>query len=159
MLLPNGDLRPHWQTFGSFLNQCSEDDFSSRSASIQRLLHDHGVTYNIYDDAQGSSRPWSLDALPFIVAQEEFQQIQRGLDQRGRLLNAILLDLYGPQKLLRDGLIPPALIHANPGFLRPVVGINPAGGRFVFTSIERNLLKALIQQKEMGQPLHHTWPS
>lgn len=133
MLLPNGELRPHWKTFGSFLNQCSEDDFSSRSASIQRLLHDHGVTYNIYDDAQGSSRPWSLDTLPFIVAQEEFQQIQRGLDQRGRLLNAILLDLYGPQKLLRDGLIPPALIHANPGFLRPVVGINPTGGRFVFT--------------------------
>jgi uncharacterized circularly permuted ATP-grasp superfamily protein len=58
MLLPNGELRPHWKTFGSFLNQCSEDDFSSRSASIQRLLHDHGVTYNIYDDAQGSSRPW-----------------------------------------------------------------------------------------------------
>ncbi len=132
MLLPNGELRPHWKTFGSFLNQCTEDDFSSRSASIQRLLHDHGVTYNIYDDAQSSSRPWSLDTLPFIVAQEEFQQIQRGLDQRGRLLNAILLDLYGPQKLLRDGLIPPALIHANPGFLRTVVGINPAGGRFVF---------------------------
>lgn len=133
MLLPSGELRPHWKTFGSFLNQCGKDDFSVRADSIQRLLRDHGVTYNIYDDAIATSRPWALDTLPFIVAQEEFQQIQRGLDQRGRLLNAILLDLYGPQKLLRDGLLPPSLVQANPGYLRPVQGINPPGGRFVFT--------------------------
>jgi uncharacterized circularly permuted ATP-grasp superfamily protein/uncharacterized alpha-E superfamily protein len=133
MLLPNGELRPHWKTFGSFLNQCTKSDFSVRADSIQRLLRDHGVTYNIHDDALGTSRPWSLDTLPFILALEEFQQVQRGLDQRGRLLNTILLDLYGPQKLLRDGLLPPSLVYANPGYLRPVRGINPPGGRFVFT--------------------------
>ncbi|MEQ1750353.1 MAG: circularly permuted type 2 ATP-grasp protein, partial [Prosthecobacter sp.] len=133
MLLPNGELRAHWKTFGSFLNQCTKSDFSVRADSIQRLLRDHGVTYNIYDDALGTSRPWSLDTLPFILALEEFQQVQRGLDQRGRLLNAILSDLYGPQKLLRDGLLPPSLVYANPGYLRPVRGIIPAGGRFVFT--------------------------
>lgn len=133
MLTEKGELRPHWKTFGSFLNQCGKSDFNARAESIQRLLRDHGVTYNIYDDALGTSRPWSLDTLPFIVAQDEFLQIQRGLDQRGRLLNAILLDLYGPQKLICDGLIPASLVHANPGYLRPVVGINPPGGRFVFT--------------------------
>lgn len=133
MLMPSGELRPHWKTFGSFLNQCTKQDFNTRADSIQRLLRDHGVTYNIYDDALGTSRPWSLDTLPFIVAQDEFLQVQRGLDQRGRLLNAILMDLYGPQKLIRDGLIPASLVHANPGYLRPVLGINPPGGRFVFT--------------------------
>lgn len=133
MVQPNGDIRPHWRTFANFLGQCTAADFATRAESIQRLLRDHGVTYNIYDDALGTSRPWALDLLPCIIAQDDFLQIQAGLDQRARLLNAILLDIYGPQKLVRDGLMPPGLIHANPGFLRPVVGVNPPGGQFIFT--------------------------
>lgn len=133
MVLPSGELRPHWKTFGSFLGQCSEADFKQRAETVQRLLADHGATYNIYDDALGTSRPWMLDILPFIVAEQDWRSVQEGLDQRGRLLNAILLDLYGPQKLLRDGLLPPGIIQANPGFLRPVMGVNPPGGRFIFS--------------------------
>ena len=133
MVLPSGELRPHWKTFGSFLAQCSDADLKQRNDSIQRLLADHGATYNIYDDALGTSRPWMLDLLPFIVAEQDWRRVQEGLDQRGRLLNAILLDLYGPQKLLRNGLLPPGIVQANPGFLRPVMGINPPGGKFIFS--------------------------
>jgi uncharacterized circularly permuted ATP-grasp superfamily protein len=133
MMDANGVLRPHWKTFGGFLNQCATEDFKARSEDVQRLLRDHGVTYNVYEDASGTSRPWSLDILPFIVSQDDFKAVQAGLDQRGRLLNAILQDVYGPQRLLRDGLLPPGLVYANPGYLRPVLGVNPPGGRFVFT--------------------------
>ena len=137
MMLPSGELRQHWQIFGSFLNHCAAGDFTLRAESIQRLLRDHGVTYNVYDDALGTSRPWALDALPFIVAQQEFGHVQRGLDQRGRLLDAALRDLYGPQRLLRDGVLPPGLIYANPGYLRSVLGIDPPGGRFIFLTTSR----------------------
>ncbi|MBL9114066.1 MAG: circularly permuted type 2 ATP-grasp protein [Verrucomicrobiaceae bacterium] len=131
MMLPSGDLRPHWRTFGSFLSQCSAPDLQSRLDSIQNLLRDHGVIYNVYDDALGTSRPWSLDLIPFIVAAEEARQVAEGIDQRARLLDLILHDLYGPQTLVKEGWIPPALIGANPSFLRPVVGVAPADGRFV----------------------------
>jgi uncharacterized circularly permuted ATP-grasp superfamily protein/uncharacterized alpha-E superfamily protein len=133
MVDANGILRSHWKTFGAFLDQCTADDFKARSDDVQRLLRDHGVTYNVYEDASGTSRPWSLDILPFIVSQDDFKTVQAGLDQRGRLLNAILQDIYGPQRLLRDGLLPPGLVYANPGYLRPVLGVNPPGGRFIFT--------------------------
>ena len=131
MVTAQGELRPHWKVFGGFLQQCSRNDFATRVDSIQRLLHDHGVTYNIHEDSSGASRPWALDVLPFIVSAEDWRHVQEGLDQRVRLLNAILQDLYGPQKLMRDGLIPPRLIHANSGFLRPVMGVNPPGGKFI----------------------------
>lgn len=129
MLDEQGQFRPHWKTFGSFLANCGQQDFTSRTEAVQRLLHDHGVTYNIYDDALGTSRPWVLDLLPFIVGAADFQQASEGLDQRARLMNAILADIYGPQHLLREGWLPPALVHANPGFLRPVVGVLPAVGK------------------------------
>jgi len=133
MVQANGELRPHWKIFGSYLGQCTPADFQQRKETIQRLLVDHGATYNIYDDAQGHSRPWMLDQVPFIVAEQDWRRVQEGLDQRGRLLNAILLDLYGPQNLLKKGKLPPGIVSANPGFLRPVVGVNPPGGRFIFS--------------------------
>jgi uncharacterized circularly permuted ATP-grasp superfamily protein len=41
-------------------------------------------------------------------------------------------DIYGPQELLREGLIPPAAIAGHRGFLRPCLGIEPPSGRFLF---------------------------
>ena len=131
MMLPDGSVRPHWSAFAGFLEQCGADDLRSRAESVQRLLYDHGVTYNVFDDALGTSRPWALDLLPFLVAHDDFQAVSAGLTQRARLLEAVLQDLYGPQRLLRENLLPPRLLHANPGFLRPICGINPPGGRFL----------------------------
>ncbi len=131
MMLPSGELRPHWRVFGSFLAQSSPRDLQSRLDTVQRLLRDHGVTYNVYDDALGTSRPWELDLIPFIVAADEARHVSAGLDQRARLLDAILADIYGPQQLVKEGWIPAALIAANPSFLRPVTGIAPPGGRLL----------------------------
>ena len=36
--------------------------------------------------------------------------------------------MYGEQQLLRDGVIPPALVFRHPGFFRACHGIQPAGG-------------------------------
>ena len=131
MMLPSGGLRPHWRVFGSFLAQCGAKDIQPRLDVVQRLLRDHGVTYNIYDDALGTSRPWELDLIPLIISADEARRVADGLDQRSRLLEAILADIYGPQQLIKEGWIPAALLGANPSFLRPVVGVSPPGGRFL----------------------------
>ncbi len=131
MMFPDGSVRPHWAAFGRFLEQCSPSDLRSRADTVQQLLYDHGVTYNVFEDALGTSRPWALDLLPFLVSSADFQTLTAGLDQRARLLEAVLQDLYGPQRLLRNNLLPAQLVYANLGFLRPICGINPPGGRFL----------------------------
>ena len=45
--------------------------------------------------------------------------IEAAIIQRATLFNLILADLYGPQRLLREGLFPPELVFPNPAFLRP----------------------------------------
>ncbi|MCB1210549.1 MAG: circularly permuted type 2 ATP-grasp protein, partial [Verrucomicrobiales bacterium] len=131
MMMPSGELRPPWRVFGDLLAQCSPSDIQSRHKTAQQLLHDHGVTYNIFDDAVGTSRPWALDLIPHIVASSEAEQVAQGIDQRSRLLDTILRDLYGPQRIIKEGWLPSALLHANPGFLRPLAGLVPPGGRFL----------------------------
>jgi hypothetical protein len=78
MMLPSGELRPPWRVFGDLLAQCNAQDIQARHKTAQHLLHDHGVTYNIFDDAIGTSRPWSLDLIPHIVAATEAEQVAQG---------------------------------------------------------------------------------
>ena len=61
----------------------------------------------------------------------EWEPIARGLRQRARLLNALAADLYGPQRLVEEGLIPPALVHGHPGFLRACHGVAAPGGVYL----------------------------
>src|SRR5439155_26046040 len=42
-------------------------------------------------------------------------------------LNKILVDVYGEQRLLREGLLPPALVYGHAGFMRPCHGAKPPG--------------------------------
>ena len=62
------------------------------------------------------TRPWQLDALPFMVDPDEWRYLERGLQQRARLLNEIVADLYGEQRLLSQFGLPPALVHAKPHY-------------------------------------------
>ncbi len=90
-----------------------------------------GVTYNIYGDPKGTDRPWEVDLLPFLIAQEEWQFLRQAVQQRARLLNRVLGDLYGPGRLLAEGLIPPAIIYGHHNYLWPCRGIQPPGGTYL----------------------------
>ena len=64
----------------------------------------------MYGDPQGVERPWSLSPLPVLLPASEWQEVEAGLAQRGRLLNTLLHDLYGAQRILGEGLLPPELV-------------------------------------------------
>ncbi len=103
-------------------------DMRQRLSAAERQIRDSGVTYNVYADPQGLDRPWHLDVLPFIIAPEEWREIEAGIIQRAQLFNQVLSDIYGSQSLLKHGLLPPALIFGQSGFLRPARGMNLPGG-------------------------------
>ncbi|WP_416260629.1 circularly permuted type 2 ATP-grasp protein [Gibbsiella quercinecans] len=119
----DGHFRPHWQRFADELHAYPDEQLQSRLNHVARQIFENGVTYNVYADPQGVKRPWELDLLPQIIAHDEWQQIESGIMQRAELMNRILADVYGGQTLLRDGLLPPALVHGHAGFLRPAHGI------------------------------------
>ncbi len=113
-----GTFRPHWDTFIKQFDTLGEQELNRRWEQARRLIHENGVTYNVYGNPQGMNRTWDLDALPLLISAEEWKHLERGLVQRATLINEILADLYGEQKLLHKGLLPPELIFAHPGFLR-----------------------------------------
>lgn len=124
-------FRPHWQRFAAELAAYPDEQLQSRLNHVARQIFENGVTYNVYADPQGVKRPWELDLLPQIIPHDEWQQIESGIAQRAELMNRILADVYGEQTLLRDGLLPPALVHGHAGFLRPAHGIRCPGNVYL----------------------------
>jgi len=130
----SGALRPAWQRFfaaAPALHDESATAFARLRKAISQQIRADGVTHNAHagDGARPSAaRPWSLEALPLIVEPADWALIERGVVQRARLLSAMLADLYGTQNLLRDALLPPALVFRHSGYLRPLHGVSPVAG-------------------------------
>lgn len=102
-------------------------EFDRRWQSAQQMIRNSAITYNVYGDARGTERLWPLDPLPLILPEDEWVVLERAITQRATLLNTILSDCYGPQKLLRQHQLPPELVYANPNFLRACHGIPVPG--------------------------------
>ncbi|NPC55667.1 circularly permuted type 2 ATP-grasp protein [Caenimonas soli] len=117
-----------WAQFFENLGHEGFSDLHRRTVNLQRQVRDNGITYNVYADANGPQRPWSLDLFPLIITPQSWQQIEAGVLQRVKLLDRIMADVYGPQQLLAKNLLPPALVQGHPGYLRPMHGVKPAGG-------------------------------
>lgn len=124
-------LAPAWQEFVSHLGTDGFNDLNRRNANLQRLIRDNGVSYNVYADADGPQRPWALDLFPMLMQPEDWAGIEAGVKQRAGLLERIMADVYGPQSLPRQGLLPTALVQGHPGYLRAMHGVQPAGGHFL----------------------------
>lgn len=131
LVASDGSVRPLWR---NFLREYSAMDTRQRRQAQEtavRMLKDDGVTYLADKDSRQTDRPWQLDLFPLLISQEEWQQLETGLIQRARLLNHILNDLYGPQQLLKNGSLPPAVVFGNPQFLQPCHGIPVPGGTYL----------------------------
>ena len=113
-----GEPRPHWQRVVEALENLGPRELAHSWQQARRMIHENGVTYNVYGDPQGMERPWELDPVPRVIGPPEWAWLEAALAQRARLLNALLADVYGPQHLLVEGLLPPELVFAHPGFLR-----------------------------------------
>lgn len=126
-----GVLRPHWDRYIASLSSLGSKELAHRWQIARQRIRENGVSYNVYGDPLGTDRPWSLDAIPLLIPPAEWSHLEAGLIQRARLLNTILADLYGPQKLLLNGDLPSALVFGNPAFWRACYGVAVPGSTYL----------------------------
>ncbi|HND51001.1 MAG TPA: circularly permuted type 2 ATP-grasp protein, partial [Pirellulaceae bacterium] len=125
LLGPDGAPRASWERFAQGLQELGPQALGQRAEQARRLLRENGVSYNVLGAPQGPDRPWELDPIPLVVPSADWRKLADGVAQRARLLNELLADLYGPQRLLAEGVLPPAMVFGHPGFLLPCHGLAP----------------------------------
>ena len=124
-----GRPRAHWQALFHSLDAMGAAHLRQRQERARRLRYEDGATFNPFDDSHSQGTPWALDLMPLPIAQDIWAAIEAGLVQRAGLLEMILTDVYGSQQMVQQGRLPAEIMFANPRFLRPCHGIEPAGGR------------------------------
>lgn len=117
MVDDSGDLRSGWKTLATRALALTSDDLQRVGGEITRFLADDGVSYMRGDSGV---EPWQLDPMPLVVDAASWARLDVGLAQRAELLNAVLVDLYGPQSLLRERIVPSAVVYGHSGFVRPM---------------------------------------
>jgi len=127
----DGNLRPHWAGFLRGLGPDPSATLRAAADACARAVLEQDVSMNVYAGERSEPKPWPLDVVPQLVGPADWEQLAGGLRQRARLYNTLLSDLYGPQKFLRNGILPPQLAMANPHFLRPCAGLGNQRGVFL----------------------------
>lgn len=123
------NLRPAWQKLASELSNISSGDMEHRWKQIRRMIHQHGIAYSAYGDPETRNQHLQLDPLPQLMTTDEWSLIESALEQRAELLNLMLADLYGPRKLLTDGVLPPDILFNHPHYHFPFHDLPTPGGK------------------------------
>ncbi|MEX2321086.1 MAG: circularly permuted type 2 ATP-grasp protein, partial [Saccharospirillum sp.] len=117
LVTPEGQFRARWQPLVEELDELGLDGLQQRTLEAQNLLHENGVTFNVYEDDVRKMRSWQLDPIPYVISPQSWTMLEQGLKQRARLLECLVTDLYGERRVIRDGILPPELVYTHPGWL------------------------------------------
>jgi uncharacterized circularly permuted ATP-grasp superfamily protein/uncharacterized alpha-E superfamily protein len=111
-----GHAKPHWRSLLSTMFALGHETLAQRAHLMDQAFAEEGITAILPGERAVN---WRCDPIPLLMSAVEFAALESGLAQRAQLMELILADLYGPQTLLSEQLVPPDLVYGNPSFLRP----------------------------------------
>jgi len=118
-----GRARQHYRTALSILQGFSEREIERRERLQKLSLLNQGITFTVYGEKDGIERIFPFDFVPRIIPAPEWKRIEAGLVQRITALGLLLLDVYGEQKCLKDGVLPAALVYSRKEYKRELLGV------------------------------------
>ena len=129
----DGAVRRPYETFDGWLGQEDAARLRAKQREAEDLFRLTGITFNVYGRSEAEERLIPFDIIPRIIAGQEWQCLERGIEQRVRAINAFLHDIYHRQEILRAGRVPHEMIANNEAFLPQMIGVMPPGG--IYTHI------------------------
>ena len=97
----NNIVRPNYKLFLERLEKMSQKKLKNLQHSTDRAQLSLGMTFNVYNDNQGVERILHLDIIPRIIANKEWEHLEKGLQQRIKALNLFIQDIYNDKKVLK----------------------------------------------------------
>jgi uncharacterized circularly permuted ATP-grasp superfamily protein len=119
----NNSIRPEYRNFVSAIEGLPNSELARKDELARKLFMSQGVTFTVYSSGEGIEKIFPFDIIPRIIQHQEWLHIEAGIKQRLKALNLFLKDIYHEQFILKDGLIPAALIYSCPQFLREMINV------------------------------------
>jgi uncharacterized circularly permuted ATP-grasp superfamily protein len=123
MLAAAGQPRPAYRRLYEHLQQLGPRELARRHDLAIQMFRNHGITFAVYPDAQGTEKVFPFDIIPRVISAQTWRRLEAGLKQRLAALNLFLDDVYGRKLILRQRAIPPETVLTSPQYLREVEGL------------------------------------
>jgi uncharacterized circularly permuted ATP-grasp superfamily protein len=111
----DGQPRPHYAALLEELGDPSE-----LAAEVKRRLSARGVRFG-----SAPNGVFALDPVPRILTEPEWSELQAGIVQRLRALEALLADVYGDGRVFEAGLLTREDVEASPHYEPAMHGVTP----------------------------------
>jgi uncharacterized circularly permuted ATP-grasp superfamily protein len=122
--------RPGFESLAHWIRETSKTELRRRQDQAEAAFRQLGITFNVYGEEEEAERIIPFDIIPRVFTHEEWESLSEGLEQRVTALNLFLEDVYGPRRILKDGVVPSDLVLGNPGFTPVVNGMRPPHGLY-----------------------------
>ena len=123
MLAPSGQPRPGYRRLYELLNRLGPKELARRHDLAMEMFRNHGITFAVYPDAQGTEKVFPFDIIPRVISAATWRRLEAGLKQRLSALNLFLEDVYGRKLILQQRVVPPEIVLTSPQYLREVEGL------------------------------------
>ena len=116
-------IRQQYLSIYDTVSKLSVSDLEKKDSLASELFMSQGITFTVYSDNEGIERIFPFDNIPRIITSTEWDHIESGIKQRLKALNLFLKDIYNEQQIIKDNIIPAALVATCPHFTREIFGI------------------------------------
>src|SRR6202795_4439772 len=123
MLATSGQPRPGYRLLWEQLNRLGAKELSRRHDLAMQMFRNHGITFAVYPDAQGTEKVFPFDIIPRVISAQTWRRLEAGLKQRLAALNLFLDDVYGRKLILQQRAVPPEIVLTSPQYLREIEGL------------------------------------
>ena len=131
MFTADGEPRDHCRRLWEALNSMSRTDIAAMQERAERSFLHEGITFAVYGDEGAQERIIPIDLLPRVLDAKTWEFIELGLRQRLDTLNLFLADVYGPARILADGILPADLVYSCPQYRIEMRGVQVPHGTYV----------------------------
>ena len=111
-----GEPRAH---YAPLLEALGNQDLALLRAGLRFALRDEGATFGDHE--------FDMCPVPRLLTPDETQQLEDGLEQRVRALNAFVVDAYGERRISAAGQVPEWIIETADGYEPALAGRWPSG--------------------------------
>lgn len=147
---PTATMAPLWHS----LETSELASLRQRAADAERELFNLGITFTVYTEKDAIDRILPFDVIPRVLSAGTWSKVESGVKQRVKALNMFLHDIYHDQKILKDGIIPAALVLGNGCYRKEMVGLDLPCGTYIHingTDIVRDRRGEMLVLEDNGR--------
>jgi uncharacterized circularly permuted ATP-grasp superfamily protein len=122
------EAREGFHDLARWIAETPAPELDRRQRAAEAAFRQLGITFAVYGEDEAAERIIPFDIVPRVFSATEWQGLRIGLEQRVHAINAFLADVYGPRRIIKDGVIPADLVLCNPQFRPQVAGAHPPHG-------------------------------